>query len=134
MDRTAVTVSTGEANPISPDSTVRQAAVDNLKKVVDVCAALKVDKLCGPFHSALGEFTGAGPTEEEWTNGIEVLRTVADHGKEKGVTLVPLRMHFVSGRAKVVIGIGRGKKSYDKRESIKARDAKRDMDRALKGG
>ena len=43
-------------------------------------------------------------------------------------------MHFVSGRAKVVIGIGRGKKSYDKRESIKARDAKRDMDRALKGG
>ena len=88
LERTAVTISTGEANPISPDSTIRQAAVDNLKKVVDVCAALKVDKLCGPFHSALGEFSGAGPTEEEWTHGIEVLRTVADHGKEKGVTLV----------------------------------------------
>ena len=59
---------------------------------------------------------------------------LAQATSEKGVTLVPLRMHFVSGRAKVVIGIGRGKKSYDKRESIKARDAKREMDRALKGG
>ena len=59
---------------------------------------------------------------------------LAQAASEKGVTLVPLRVHFVSGRAKVVIGIGRGKKSYDKRESIKARDAKRDMDRALKGG
>ncbi|MBM80956.1 MAG: isomerase [Planctomycetaceae bacterium] len=88
LERTAVTISTNEANPISPDPAIRQAAIDNLSKVVDVCHALSVDKLCGPFHSALGEFSGSGPTEEEWNHGIESLRVVADHAKDKNVTLV----------------------------------------------
>ena len=50
--------------------------------------------------------------------------------KEKGLTLVPLRIYFKDGRAKVEIGLGRGKKLYDKRESIKERETKREMDRA----
>lgn len=52
------------------------------------------------------------------------------NGKEAGFTIVPLRL-FISerGYAKLVIGIGRGKKEYDKRQSIKERDDKRDMAR-----
>ncbi len=52
--------------------------------------------------------------------------------KEKGYTLVPLKIYFKNDRVKVVIGLGRGKKLYDKRESIKQRDVKRDMDREHK--
>ena len=54
--------------------------------------------------------------------------------KEKGLTLIPLRMYFKNGRAKVELGLGRGKKQYDKRESIKARESDREMDRALRRG
>lgn len=53
--------------------------------------------------------------------------------KEKGYTIVPLRI-FINERslAKMVVGIGRGKKEYDKRESIKAREDKRNIDRMFK--
>ncbi len=52
---------------------------------------------------------------------------------EKGVTLVPLRLTFVRGRAKIDLAVARGKRAYDKRHAIKEREAKRDTDRALKG-
>ena len=52
---------------------------------------------------------------------------------EKGVTLVPLRLYFKDGRAKVELAIARGKRQYDKRQAIAARDAKREAERALKG-
>lgn len=51
---------------------------------------------------------------------------------EKGVTLVPLKVYFKDGRAKVELGVARGKKHYDKRQSIAERDAKRDAARALR--
>jgi SsrA-binding protein len=53
--------------------------------------------------------------------------------REKGMTVVPLRL-FLSDRgfAKLEIGIGRGKKTFDKRETIKQKDSKREMDRVLK--
>ena len=50
----------------------------------------------------------------------------------KGHTLVPLRVYFKKGLAKVELAVGRGKKSYDKREDIKQRQAKREIDRALR--
>ena len=52
--------------------------------------------------------------------------------KEKGYTLVPLKIYFKNDKIKVLIGLGKGKKLYDKRESIKQRDVKRDMDRERK--
>jgi SsrA-binding protein len=52
---------------------------------------------------------------------------------EKGMTLVPLRVYFRDGRAKVELGVARGKRSYDKRHAIAERQAKRDAQRALKG-
>lgn len=52
---------------------------------------------------------------------------------EKGVTLVPLRVYFKDGRAKVELAVARGKARYDKRRAIAERDAKREAERALKG-
>ncbi|HWD09087.1 MAG TPA: SsrA-binding protein SmpB [Actinomycetota bacterium] len=52
---------------------------------------------------------------------------------ERGLTLVPLRIYFTHGLAKLELGLARGKKSYDRRESLKERDAQRQIDRALRG-
>jgi SsrA-binding protein len=51
--------------------------------------------------------------------------------KEKGLTLVPTRMYFSQGRAKVEIAVAKGKNQFDKREAIKTREVKRDLSRAL---
>lgn len=50
----------------------------------------------------------------------------------QGLTIVPLKLYFKDNKLKVLIGICRGKKNYDKRESIKERDIKRDVERNLK--
>lgn len=50
---------------------------------------------------------------------------------ERGYTLVPLSLYFSDGRAKVEIGLARGKRQYDKRQSLAARDARRDVEREL---
>jgi SsrA-binding protein len=52
---------------------------------------------------------------------------------EKGHTLVPLRVYFKDGRAKVELALARGKRAYDKRHAIAERDARRETERALKG-
>lgn len=49
---------------------------------------------------------------------------------EKGLTLLPLQVYFKDGKAKVELGLAKGKTSYDKRETIKERDHEREMDRA----
>ena len=52
--------------------------------------------------------------------------------KQQGLTLIPLSIYFLNGRAKLEVGLCKGKKNYDKRKSIAKRDAARDMDRAIK--
>lgn len=52
--------------------------------------------------------------------------------KQQGLTLIPLSVYFLKGRAKLEIGLCKGKKNYDKRETIAKRDAQRDMERAAK--
>jgi SsrA-binding protein len=52
---------------------------------------------------------------------------------ERGTTLVPLRVYFKDGRAKVEIALARGKRDYDKRQALAERDAKREAERAMKG-
>src|SRR5262249_48307028 len=54
--------------------------------------------------------------------------------KERGLTLIPLRLYWVKGRAKAELGLGRGKKLHDKREAIRERMEKRDLDRAMAAG
>lgn len=51
--------------------------------------------------------------------------------REKGHTIVPLQLYFSDGRAKIEIGLARGKREYDKRQSLKERQDKREADRAV---
>jgi SsrA-binding protein len=60
------------------------------------------------------------------------IRKFAGQAFEKGLTLVPLKMYFKEGRAKVLLGVCRGKQKHDKRDSIKKRDMQRDIDRAMR--
>jgi SsrA-binding protein len=56
---------------------------------------------------------------------------IAGQVAEKGLTLIPLQVYFKEGKAKVELGLAKGKTSYDKREAIKERDHEREMDRAV---
>lgn len=60
------------------------------------------------------------------------IRKLAGVVQEKGITIVPLKMYFKKGFAKVLIGVGRGKKEFDKRETIKRRELDREMRRNVK--
>ena len=51
---------------------------------------------------------------------------------ERGLTLVPLSLYFKDGKAKVELGLARGKRNYDKRHDLARRDAAREVDRALR--
>jgi len=60
------------------------------------------------------------------------IRRLADRIAQEGVALIPLRLYFKDSRVKVELGLCKGKKLYDKRESDARREAERDMDRARK--
>ncbi|MDC0835348.1 SsrA-binding protein [Leptolyngbya valderiana BDU 20041] len=60
------------------------------------------------------------------------IRKLIGKVEEKGLTLVPLKMYLKNGWVKVLIGLGRGKKLHDKRESLKKKQEKREIARALK--
>ena len=53
--------------------------------------------------------------------------------EEKGHTLIPMRVYFKDGRAKIELALGRGKRAYDKRQALAKRDADREAERAMKG-
>jgi SsrA-binding protein len=63
----------------------------------------------------------------------EILR-LSGKVREKGLTLVALRLYFKNGRAKVELGLARGKKLYDKRETLRKKAAQREVERSLKSG
>jgi D-psicose/D-tagatose/L-ribulose 3-epimerase len=87
LARTAVTIRGEEDNPISPDASVRAKGVELTKRTLDLCAEAGVETLVGPYHSALGYFSGAGPTTDEWKWGVESMRQVAEHAGQVGVKL-----------------------------------------------
>jgi SsrA-binding protein len=86
----------------------------------------------GPYEKAWRE--NADPRRERklLLHRAEISRL---EGKlaERGLTLIPLRLYFKNGRAKVELGLCRGKRRYDKRESIRQRETERDLQRALRG-
>ena len=64
-------------------------------------------------------------------NKSEILK-LRDKIEISGYTLVPIKLYFKKNTAKILLGVARGKKNYDKRETIKERDIKRELDRELK--
>lgn len=63
-------------------------------------------------------------------HGQEIAR-IAGKVREKGHTLVPIKMYWKNGRAKVLIGVGKGARQYDKRQKIRERETRRETDRAM---
>ena len=87
LECTAVTVRGEEDNPISSDPAVRALGVENNKRALDNAAAAGAVRLVGPYHSALGVFSGQGPTQDEWKWGVDSMRQVAEHAETVGITL-----------------------------------------------
>ncbi len=87
LARTGTAVRGADQNPISSDAAIRRAGIDANKKNLDCCAAAGCEVMAGPFHSALGEFSGKGPTDDEWKWGVESMREVAEHAGKVNVKL-----------------------------------------------
>lgn len=87
LARTAVTIRGVDDNPMSADANIRRKGIDANKAALDCCQAAGAEALVGPFHSALGYFSGAGPTKDEWRWAVESMREVAEYADRCGVTL-----------------------------------------------
>ncbi len=87
LGATTVTVVNSDNNPIDPSPTVRAKALDRIKWAIDMTHELGGTALAGPYHSAIGVFSGNPPTEQEKAHGIEVLRKAADHAQQAKVTM-----------------------------------------------
>ena len=87
-----------------------------------------------PYKFA-GEVPGYDPTRErKLLLKRKEISGLIGKSKEQGMAVVPLELLAAHGLVKVKLGIGRGKKKYDKRESIKKRDTEREIRRAVRGG
>ncbi len=87
LARSGVTIRLPGNNPISPDAAERGLGVAGNKAALDCAAAAGCEFLVGPYHSALGQFSGSGPTADEWRWGVDSMRQVAEHAEKVNVTL-----------------------------------------------
>ena len=87
LGATAVTVMGAESNPISPDPKIRDAAVVHLDRVLECGQAFGCEILCGPTHSAIGIFSGDGPTEDEFKYGVETLKRVGEKAEARRIRI-----------------------------------------------
>jgi len=87
-------------------------------------------------HISPYQFARDGGHEPERTRKLLMHRQEIERvrGKldQKGLTLIPLRLYFKAGKAKVEMGLAKGKAQYDKRETLKRRQAEREMQRAMR--
>ena len=84
LQRLGVTIRGEEDNPISADPVIRARGVELTSRTVDCCQASGCTHLVGPYHSAIGVFSGAGPTDDEWKWGVESMQQVAEHAGQAG--------------------------------------------------
>ena len=87
LGRTASTALSPERNLISADAKTRRNGVEFLERALDCCQAESASLLIGPVYSAIGVFSGAGPTRDEWNRSVECLKEVSGHAKKAGVTI-----------------------------------------------
>jgi SsrA-binding protein len=91
-------------------------------------------------NSHISDYVNSGQTGHDPRRTRKLLlhrreiERLASRLAEKGLSLIPTRMYFKEGRAKIELGLGRGKTLYDKRRTIADRDSKRDLARVVKGG
>lgn len=88
LGRTAVSAIGDPAlDLISADPALRKAGVDRMRWVLDCSAALGADRVSGPLHSVLGQFSGQGPTADELARAVESQQRIGEHGASVGVTV-----------------------------------------------
>ena len=87
LARTAVAVRGDADNPASADPAIHRAAVAATNETLDCAAALGATALVGPLHSALGVFSGAPPTAEEWSASVDVIQQSCAHAESLGLEL-----------------------------------------------
>jgi len=87
LSRTGTAVRGPADNPASPDPAVRRKGIEANQRNLDCCAAAGCEVMAGPFHSALGHFSGKGPTADEWKWAVDSMRQVAEHAQQVGVKL-----------------------------------------------
>jgi SsrA-binding protein len=90
------------------------------------------------YNTHISPYSHAGPESHNPERPRKLLlhnrelRRLLGKLQERGYTLIPVRLYFKDQHAKVELGLARGKKQYDKRETIKRREQQREMDRAKK--
>ena len=90
------------------------------------------------INTHISPYAGANQLNHEPTRPRKLLlhareiERLTGKTKERGFTLVPLKLYFKNGRAKVELGLARGKKLYDKRETLRRKVAEREVERSLK--
>ncbi len=88
LARTAVSAMGDPAmDLISPDAAVRKVGVERMRWVLDCSAALGADRVSGPLHSVLGQFSGQGPTVDELSRAVESQQRIGEHAATVGVTV-----------------------------------------------
>lgn len=88
LARTAVSAMGDPAHDlISPDPETRRNAVDRMRWILDCSAALGADRVSGPLHSVLGQFSGQGPTADELSRAVESQQRIGEHAATVGVTV-----------------------------------------------
>lgn len=83
-------------------------------------------------YSAANQFNHEPTRTRKLLLHQQEIRRLAGRVQERGLTLVPLKLYFKNGRAKVELALARGKKLYDKRETLRRKTAEREMERSLK--
>ncbi|MET3926308.1 sugar phosphate isomerase/epimerase family protein [Devosia sp. 2618] len=84
---TTSVIPSADANPVSSDPTIRHAGQQHLDWALDCAIALGAESIGGPFHAPIGQFTGAGPTEDELKYGAETHHAMADRASANGIYL-----------------------------------------------
>jgi len=87
LDRVAVTINGPDHHQISPDVSMRNSTLERNKRAIDCAAVIGSKLLTGPFHSALGVFTGKASTQQERDWAKENLYQLAEYAKQHGIVL-----------------------------------------------
>lgn len=83
-------------------------------------------------YSAASQFNHEPTRTRKLLLRKQEIRRLTGRVQERGLTLVPLKLYFKNGRAKVELALAKGKKHYDKREALRRKTAEREMERSLK--
>ncbi|SRR5712692_4121076 len=83
-------------------------------------------------YSAASQFNHEPTRTRKLLLHKQEIRRLTGKVKERGLTLIPLRLYFKNGKAKVELGLAQGKKLYDKRETLRQKAAQREVERSLK--